>query len=82
MSAHIHGADEDPSNVCKDSQSTEAAMTYAAHHKDFAPYVDDGALPRSGAVTKKTGLLRRIIDAIHQSPQRQADREFGWTPHR
>jgi hypothetical protein len=52
-------------------------MTYAAHHKDFAPYVDDGALPRSGAVTKKTGLLRRIIDAIHQSPQRQADREFG-----
>jgi hypothetical protein len=52
-------------------------MTYAAHHKDFIPYIEDVALSRSAAISKKTSVLRRIIDAIYESPQRQADREIG-----
>ncbi|SEF13064.1 hypothetical protein SAMN05444161_8872 [Rhizobiales bacterium GAS191] len=52
-------------------------MTYAAHRKDFAPCVDDGAIPKSDDGTKKPGVLRRMIDAIYEWPQRQADREIG-----
>ena len=39
-------------------------MTYAAHRKDFVPYIEDLALCGKLAVRKKTGVLRRIIDAI------------------
>jgi|HubBroStandDraft_6_1064221.scaffolds.fasta_scaffold3587618_1 hypothetical protein len=52
-------------------------MTYAAHHKDFVPYIEDLALCGNVAVKKKTGILRRIVDAIYKSPQRQTDREIG-----
>jgi hypothetical protein len=52
-------------------------MTYAAHHQDFAPYVGGKTTPRRGAAVKKTGLLRRVIDAISQSRQRRADREIA-----
>jgi hypothetical protein len=52
-------------------------MTYAAHHKDFVPYIEDVALSGSVAVSKKTSVLRRLIDAVYESPQRQADREMG-----
>jgi hypothetical protein len=52
-------------------------MTYAAHHKDFVPYIEDLALSGNIAVRKKAGVLRRIVDAIYKSPQRQTDREIG-----
>ena len=50
-------------------------MTYAAHHKEFASYVGDRAPPKRDAVANQTGILWRIIDAIFESRQRQADRE-------
>ncbi len=52
-------------------------MTYAAHHSDFAPCFHDKAHPKRDAVAKKTGVLRRIIDAVLESRQRQADREIA-----
>ena len=52
-------------------------MTYAAHHKDLAFYVGDGAPAKHAAVAKKAGVLRRIFDAIFESRQRQADREIA-----
>jgi hypothetical protein len=51
-------------------------MTYAAHYKDFAPYIDV-ATGQKSVVTKKPGVLRRIIDAIYRWPQRQVDREIA-----
>ena len=52
-------------------------MTYSAHQKDFVPYIEDLALSGSVCVRKKTGVLRRIIDAIYKSPRRQTDQEIG-----
>jgi hypothetical protein len=55
----------------------ETNMTYAAHHRDFAPYCGDKASTRSNAVANKAGVLRRIFDAIVESRQKQADREIA-----
>jgi hypothetical protein len=52
-------------------------MTYAAHHRDFVPYFGDKASTRSNAVANKAGVLRRIFDAIFESPQKQAERDIA-----
>lgn len=52
-------------------------MTYAAQHKNFDLYVSDAAAPKRGAAVKKTGALRRIVDAIFESREKQADREIA-----
>ena len=52
-------------------------MTYAAHHRDFAPYADCGMASHRDAQAMGGGILRRIVDAIAQSRQRQADREIA-----
>jgi hypothetical protein len=51
-------------------------MTYAAHHKDFAPR--DTPVPRSAIVAKRTGLIGRLVQAVREWDQRQAGREIGW----
>ncbi len=51
-------------------------MTYAAHRKDFAPYVGDQAAATREAA-RKAGVLRRLLDAVFQSRQRQADQEIA-----
>ena len=52
-------------------------MTYAAHHRDFPYFRDKASSTRSNAVTNKTGILRRIFDAIIKSRQKQADRDIA-----
>jgi hypothetical protein len=51
-------------------------MTYAAQHQDISPEFDHGIAAKSGAVTPKTGVLRRVMDAIFESRERQTDREI------
>jgi hypothetical protein len=52
-------------------------MTYAAHRRDFVPYFPYHTSTGSNAVTNKAGVLRRIIDAIFESRQKQADRDIA-----
>ena len=52
-------------------------MTYAANHRDFASCRGDRAFAKSYAVANKAGLLRSILDAIFESPQKQTDREIA-----
>jgi hypothetical protein len=52
-------------------------MTYAAHHNHFAPYFADKAAPESNAVAKRGGVLRRILDAMVDSRQKQADQKIA-----
>ena len=52
-------------------------MTYVAHHRDFVPYFPYQTSTGSNAVTNKAGVLRRIVDAIFESPQKQTDREIA-----
>jgi hypothetical protein len=52
-------------------------MTYTAHHKNFAPYVDGEGPAKRDAVAKKLGVLRRILNAVLNSRQRQADRQIA-----
>jgi hypothetical protein len=51
-------------------------MTYAAHHRDFASCFGDKASTRINAVATKTGVLRRIFDAIFEPRQKQIDRDI------
>ena len=52
-------------------------MSYAAHHKDFGPFVSHKAPANGEAVPKKPGILRRIYDAFMESRQRQVDRQIA-----
>jgi len=52
-------------------------MTYAAHCNDFAAHGGDRARPHGSAVAGRKGLLRRILDAVFESHQRQTDREIA-----
>jgi len=52
-------------------------MTYAAHHSDIASCFGDKAAAKSNAAANKVGTLRRILDAIFESPQQQTDREIA-----
>jgi hypothetical protein len=55
-------------------------MTYAANHKNLASYVSYNA-PKRNVIAKKFGILRRIfgaiLDAMHESRRRQAEREIA-----
>jgi hypothetical protein len=52
-------------------------MTYAAQHQDIGSQFGHGIGAKRGAVAPKTGILRRIVDAIFESRERQADREMA-----
>jgi hypothetical protein len=52
-------------------------MTYAAHCKDFATFVDHEAPGTRHAAAKKTGVLRRVLEALRDSRQQQADRQIA-----
>jgi hypothetical protein len=53
-------------------------MTCAAHHRDLVPrFRDNAATTRSDAVASKAGILRRIVDAIVETRQKQADRDIA-----
>ena len=58
-------------------------MTYAANRTTSASYVS--CVPPMRAIEKKVGILRRIFDAIlnamHESRRRQADREIAKYSH-
>jgi hypothetical protein len=49
-------------------------MTYAAHHEEFSHYADRKS--EHGAANK-TGLLRRVFDALFESRQRQTDKQIA-----
>jgi hypothetical protein len=51
-------------------------MMYAARHQDIGPHLDHGAASR-GTIAPKGGVLRRLMDAIFESRERQADREIA-----
>ena len=52
-------------------------MSYSAHRKQFGLYADEKALPKRDDRARKTGVVRRIIDAMSASRQRQVDQEMG-----
>jgi hypothetical protein len=52
-------------------------MTPAAQFKDFAFYLGRRPLPRHGVGATRPGFLRRLVDAIYESRQRQTDREVA-----
>jgi hypothetical protein len=52
-------------------------MFQTAQHNDFASYVGPSRSARRKASANRPGLLRRLIDAIYESRQRQADREIA-----
>jgi hypothetical protein len=51
-------------------------MTYAVNHETFASWFGRKAFTISNAVASEGGLLPRILDAIFESHERQADREI------
>jgi hypothetical protein len=50
----------------------EAAIAYATDHLEFASF--EGTAARNAGYR---GFLRRVYDAIHDSRQRQADRDIA-----
>ena len=51
-------------------------MSYAAHRRDFGAFVS--RTPANGeAVVKRSGILRRIVDAFMESRQRDIDRQVA-----
>jgi hypothetical protein len=52
-------------------------MSYAAHQRDFVPYFGDEVSTRSNAVANKTGVLRRVFEAIFELRQKQIDRAIA-----
>jgi hypothetical protein len=55
-------------------------MTYTANQKNLASYVSYNP-PQRNAIAKTVGILRRIfgaiLDAMHESRRRQAEREIA-----
>jgi hypothetical protein len=52
-------------------------MTYAAHRKDFVPYLGHQARTKPPVAPAKGGLLRRIFAAIAETRRRQVERELA-----
>jgi hypothetical protein len=52
-------------------------MMYAARHQDIGPHFDGGIAASRGPVAPKTSVLRRLMDAIFESRERQTDREIA-----
>ena len=52
-------------------------MSYAAHHKDFGTFVSHTGTPKGDAVAKKIGILRRILDALTESRQKEDERQIA-----
>jgi hypothetical protein len=51
-------------------------MSYAAHHKDFGPFM--GQTPsKAEPAPKRSGAFRRIFDALIEARQRDADRQIA-----
>jgi hypothetical protein len=50
-------------------------MTYAVNHETFAAWFGRKAFSMSNAVASEGRILPRILDAIFESHERQADRE-------
>jgi hypothetical protein len=55
----------------------EMMMSYALDAKGFFPSVHGGRTAASSPPASKPGVLRRIVQAILESRQRQADREIA-----
>jgi hypothetical protein len=51
-------------------------MSYAAHRRDFGSVVDH-APSKTEVAPKRTGILRRIFDALMDSRQRDVDRQIA-----
>jgi hypothetical protein len=51
-------------------------MTYAARHGEFS-YCADHKGAREHGAAGKAGLLRRVFEAVFESPQRQADKAIA-----
>jgi hypothetical protein len=56
-------------------------MTYAAHRKDFAPYLGHDTRTKSPVASAKGGSLRRffaaVFTAISESRRRQVEQELA-----
>jgi len=50
-------------------------MTYAVNHKTFASWFGRKAFTMNNVAASEDGILLRILDAIFESHERQADRE-------
>jgi hypothetical protein len=51
-------------------------MTYAPRPNEFAPYFDAPIVTAPvRAKPRRRGLLRRLLDAVHESAERQAERD-------
>jgi hypothetical protein len=74
ISDHI---DEIISNIVRHQKRRGKAMMYVARHQDIAPRCDKGVSAKRKAATPKAGVLRRIVDAIFESRERQTDREIA-----
>jgi hypothetical protein len=52
-------------------------MTDAAQTRDFVPSIGRNGSPwRTGSAPRR-GILRRLLDALYESRQRQAEREIA-----
>ena len=51
-------------------------MSYAAHRRDFGSFADK-APPKTEAIPKRAGILRRILDARIEARQLDADRQIA-----
>jgi hypothetical protein len=54
----------------------EVAMTYILNAKEFFPSVHGRRTAASSSRASKPGILRRIVQAVFESPQAQVDREI------
>jgi hypothetical protein len=51
-------------------------MSYAAHHGEFSHHAGHKGAPEHRAA-HRAGLLRRVLDAVFESRQRQADKAIA-----
>jgi hypothetical protein len=51
-------------------------MTYAVNHRTFSFWLGRKAFTMNNAVADEGGFLFRILDAIFESHEREADREI------
>jgi hypothetical protein len=52
-------------------------MTDAAQTRDFLPSIGRSGSPRRTRSAPRRGILQRLLDALYESRQRQAEREIG-----
>ena len=51
-------------------------MSYAAHRREFGSYADQ-VPSKTAAAPKRRGIFRRILDAMMEARQREADRQIA-----